>query len=101
MTACAIDLGGGTFDISAFCGSPAGYLKCWPPVAIRPWAAMISTARLPSGFASRVGMDENLEPVEQRILLETAKSAKEELTDQASVEIEVLDWQGTLSREAQ
>jgi len=31
--------------------------------------------------------------------METAKSAKEELTDQDTVEIEVLDWQGVLTRD--
>ena len=47
----------------------------------------------------QVGMDESLDPTEQRILMETAKSAKEELTDQDTVEIEVLDWQGVLTRD--
>ena len=43
-------------------------------------------------------MDEDLNPIEQRILLETAKSAKEELTDSEHVELEILDWKGTLTR---
>ena len=44
-------------------------------------------------------MSDDLSPVEQRILLQTAKFAKEELTDSAEVQLEVLDWQGLLTRE--
>ena len=47
----------------------------------------------------QVGLDESLDPTEQRVLLEMAKFAKEELTDVDSVELELLDWQSVLTRE--
>ena len=46
-----------------------------------------------------IGMAASLNPMEQRILLETARAAKEELTELDQVEIEILDWQGVLSRQ--
>jgi molecular chaperone HscA len=40
----------------------------------------------------QMGMGEDLNPIEQRILLEAAKSAKEELTDSSEVELQF--WTG-------
>ena len=92
------DLGGGTFDISILRLS-RGVFEVLATGGDSALGGDDFDRAIAEWIRQQVGMDENLEPVEQRILLETAKSAKEELTDQESVEIEVLDWQGTLSRE--
>jgi molecular chaperone HscA len=92
------DLGGGTFDISILRLS-RGVFEVLATGGDSALGGDDFDRAIAEWIRQQVGMDENLEPVEQRILLETAKSAKEELTDQESVEIEVLDWQGSLSRE--
>jgi molecular chaperone HscA len=92
------DLGGGTFDISILRLS-RGVFEVLATGGDSALGGDDFDRAIAEWIRQQVGMDEHLEPVEQRILLETAKSAKEELTDQDSVEIEVLDWQGTLSRE--
>lgn len=92
------DLGGGTFDISILRLS-RGVFEVLATGGDSALGGDDFDRAIAEWIRQQVGMDENLEPVEQRILLETAKSAKEELTDHESVEIEVLDWQGSLSRE--
>ena len=92
------DLGGGTFDISILRLS-RGVFEVLATGGDSALGGDDFDRAIAEWIRQQVGMDENLEPVEQRILLETAKSAKEELTDQESVEIEVLDWQGTLGRD--
>jgi len=92
------DLGGGTFDISILRLS-RGVFEVLATGGDSALGGDDFDRAIAEWIRQQVGMDENLEPVEQRILLETAKSAKEELTDQASVELEVLDWQGTLNRD--
>ena len=92
------DLGGGTFDISILRLS-RGVFEVLATGGDSALGGDDFDRAIAEWIRQQVGMDENLEPVEQRILLEIAKSAKEELTDQASVELEVLDWQGTLSRD--
>jgi molecular chaperone HscA len=92
------DLGGGTFDISILRLS-RGVFEVLATGGDSALGGDDFDRAIAEWIRQQVGMDENLEPVEQRILLETAKSVKEELTDQASVELEVLDWQGTLSRD--
>jgi molecular chaperone HscA len=92
------DLGGGTFDISILRLS-RGVFEVLATGGDSALGGDDFDRAIAEWIRQQVGMDENLEPVEQRILLETAKSAKEELTDQESVEIEVLDWQGSLNRE--
>ncbi len=92
------DLGGGTFDISILRLS-RGVFEVLATGGDSALGGDDFDRAIAEWIRQQVGMDENLEPVEQRILLETAKSAKEELTEQASVDIEVLDWQGTLDRQ--
>jgi|TARA_B110000879_G_scaffold70807_1_gene98863 molecular chaperone HscA len=92
------DLGGGTFDISILRLS-RGVFEVLATGGDSALGGDDFDRAIAEWIRQQVGMDENLEPVEQRILLEIAKSAKEELTDQASVELEVLDWQGTLNRD--
>ncbi len=92
------DLGGGTFDISILRLS-RGVFEVLATGGDSALGGDDFDRAIAEWIRQQVGMDENLEPVEQRILLETAKSAKEELTEQESVEIEVLDWQGKLDRQ--
>ena len=98
QTIAVFDLGGGTFDISILeLGDGVFEVKSTNgdthlggddfDYAIAQW------------LCAEIGMGDSLNPMEQRILLETAKAAKEELTDSDEVQLEVLDWQGTLSRE--
>jgi molecular chaperone HscA len=92
------DLGGGTFDISIL-RLTRGVFEVLATGGDSALGGDDFDRAIAEWIRQQVGMDENLEPVEQRILLETAKSAKEELTDHESVDIEVLDWQGSLNRE--
>ena len=92
------DLGGGTFDISILRLS-RGVFEVLATGGNSALGGDDFDRAIAEWIRQQVGMDERLEPVEQRILLEAAKSAKEELTEQPSVKLEVLDWQGTLTRE--
>ena len=92
------DLGGGTFDISILRLS-RGVFEVLATGGDSALGGDDFDRVIAEWIRQQVGMNESLDPIEQRILLETAKSAKEELTDQGSVAIEVLDWQGTLSRD--
>ena len=47
------DLGGGTFDISILRLTQAACSRSWPPVVIRPWAAMTTTRPWRPGCCSR------------------------------------------------
>ena len=92
------DLGGGTFDISILRLSK-GVFEVFATGGDSALGGDDFDHAIADWLRQQMGMDENLNPIEQRILLETAKSAKEELTDSSQVELEVLDWQGTLTRE--
>ena len=97
-TIAVYDLGGGTFDISILRLS-RGVFEVLATGGDSALGGDDVDRMIAEWLRQEIGMDESLEPIEQRILLETAKSAKEELTDQNSVQIEVLDWQGSLTRE--
>ena len=92
------DLGGGTFDISILRLSK-GVFEVLATGGDSALGGDDFDHAIADWLRQQMGMDENLNPIEQRILLETAKSAKEELTDSSQVELEVLDWQGALTRE--
>ena len=92
------DLGGGTFDISILRLS-RGVFEVLATGGDSALGGDDFDRVIAEWIRQQVGMNESLDPIEQRILLETAKSAKEELTDQDTVAIEVLDWQGTLTRD--
>jgi molecular chaperone HscA len=92
------DLGGGTFDISILRLSK-GVFEVLATGGDSALGGDDFDHAIADWLRQQMGMDENLNPIEQRILLEMAKSAKEELTDSSQVELEVLDWQGTLTRE--
>ncbi|UVW34711.1 Fe-S protein assembly chaperone HscA [SAR92 clade bacterium H455] len=97
-TIAVYDLGGGTFDISILRLS-RGVFEVLATGGDSALGGDDLDRVIAEWLRQEIGMDESLDPIEQRILLETAKSAKEELTDQDSVQIEVLDWQGSLTRE--
>ena len=97
-TIAVYDLGGGTFDISILRLS-RGVFEVLATGGDSALGGDDLDRVIAEWLRQEIGMDESLDPIEQRILLETAKSAKEELTDQDSVQIEVLDWQGLLTRE--
>jgi molecular chaperone HscA len=97
-TIAVYDLGGGTFDISILRLS-RGVFEVLATGGDSALGGDDVDRMIAEWLRQEIGMDESLDPIEQRILLETAKSAKEELTDQNSVQIEVLDWQGSLTRE--
>ena len=97
-TIAVYDLGGGTFDISILRLS-RGVFEVLATGGDSALGGDDFDRAIAEWIREQVGMDESLDPIEQRILIETAKSAKEELTDQDSVEIEVLDWQGVLTRD--
>ncbi|MDC3261225.1 Fe-S protein assembly chaperone HscA [bacterium] len=97
-TIAVYDLGGGTFDISILRLS-RGVFEVLATGGDSALGGDDFDRAIAEWIRQQVGMDESLDPTEQRILMETAKSAKEELTDQDTVEIEVLDWQGVLTRD--
>ena len=97
-TIAVYDLGGGTFDISILRLS-RGVFEVLATGGDSALGGDDVDRMIAEWLRQEIGMDESLDPIEQRILLETAKSAKEELTDQNSVQIEVLYWQGSLTRE--
>jgi molecular chaperone HscA len=97
-TIAVYDLGGGTFDISILRLS-RGVFEVLATGGDSALGGDDFDRVIAEWIRQQIGLPDSLEPVEQRILLETAKSAKEELTDEQSVEIEVLDWNGVLTRD--
>ncbi len=92
------DLGGGTFDISILRLSK-GVFEVLATGGDSALGGDDFDQEIANWIRQQMGMGEDLNPVEQRILLETAKSAKEELSQLEQVQLEVLDWQGSLTRE--
>ena len=92
------DLGGGTFDVSILRLS-RGVFEVLATGGDSALGGDDFDHAIAEWLRQQGGMSESLNPTEQRILLETAKAAKEELTDSESVEIEILDWSGVLSRD--
>jgi len=92
------DLGGGTFDVSILRLS-RGVFEVLATGGDSALGGRGFVHAIAEWLRQQMGMSESLNPTEQRILLETAKAAKEELTDSESVDIEILDWSGVLSRD--
>jgi molecular chaperone HscA len=92
------DLGGGTFDVSILKLSRGVFevLATGGDSALGGDDFDHSIAEWSYG---QTGLDRSLSPKEQRLLLETSKAAKEELTKSDRVDIDVLDWHGTLTIE--
>tara|TARA_B110000503_G_scaffold17229_1_gene24910 strand:+ start:6996 stop:8864 length:1869 start_codon:yes stop_codon:yes gene_type:complete len=92
------DLGGGTFDVSIMRLS-RGVFEVLATGGDSALGGDDFDHLIAEWLRQQSGMSESLNPMEQRILLETAKAAKEELTDSETVEIELLDWSGVLTRD--
>ena len=92
------DLGGGTFDISVLRLS-RGVFEVLATGGDSALGGDDFDHAIAQWLRDEIGMTASLNPMEQRILLETARAAKEELTELDQVEIEILDWQGVLSRQ--
>ena len=97
-TIAVYDLGGGTFDISILRLS-RGVFEVLATGGDSALGGDDFDRTIAEWIRQQVGLDESLDPIEQRVLLEMAKFAKEELTDVDSVELELLDWQSVLTRE--
>ena len=91
------DLGGGTFDISILRLSK-GVFEVLATGGDSALGGDDFDHAIADWLRQQIGMGEDLRPIEQRILLEAAKSAKEELTGSEQVELEIHDWQGTITR---
>jgi molecular chaperone HscA len=91
------DLGGGTFDISILRLSK-GVFEVLATGGDSALGGDDFDHTIADWLRQQIGMGEDLSPIEQRILLEAAKSAKEELTGSEQVELEIHDWQGTITR---
>ena len=91
------DLGGGTFDISILRLSK-GVFEVLATGGDSALGGDDFDHAIADWLRQQIGMGEDLSPIEQRILLEAAKSAKEELTGSEQVELEIHDWQGAITR---
>jgi len=84
------DLGGGTFDISILRLSK-GVFEVLATGGDSALGGDDLDHAIANWLCSELGMTHYLNPVEQRVLLETAKSAKEELTESEKVQLDILD----------
>ena len=92
------DLGGGTFDVSILKLSK-GVFEVLATGGDSALGGDDFDHTLAEWLRGQIGLDRSRNPKEQRLLLETSKSAKEKLTDSDRVDIDVLGWQGTLTSE--
>jgi len=92
------DLGGGTFDISILRLS-RGVFEVLATGGDSALGGDDFDYAIADWLRCELGMSEDLDRVEQRILLETARFAKEELTDCSEVKLEILDTSLLLTRE--
>ena len=92
------DLGGGTFDVSILKLSK-GVFEVLATGGDSALGGDDFDHTLAEWLRGQIGLDRSRSPKEQRLLLETSKSAKEKLTDSDRVDIDVLGWQGTLTSE--
>ena len=92
------DLGGGTFDVSILKLS-RGVFEVLATGGDSALGGDDFDHSIAEWLYAQTGLDRSLSPKEQRLLLETSKAAKEELTKSDRVDIDVLDWHGTLTIE--
>jgi molecular chaperone HscA len=84
------DLGGGTFDISILRLSK-GVFEVLATGGDSALGGDDLDYAVANWLCSELNMTEDLDPVKQRILLEAAKSAKEELTERDRVQLDILN----------
>ncbi len=92
------DLGGGTFDISILRLSK-GVFEVLATGGDSALGGDDLDHAIANWLCSELGMTHDLDPVEQRVLLETAKCAKEELTESDKVELDILDAKLVLTKD--
>lgn len=92
------DLGGGTFDISILRLSK-GVFEVLATGGDSALGGDDFDYAIADWLRVELGLSEDLDRVEQRILLETARSAKEELTDCLEVQLDILDTCLVLTRD--
>ena len=92
------DLGGGTFDISILRLSK-GVFEVLATGGDSALGGDDLDHAIANWLCSELGMTHDLDPVEQRVLLEAAKCAKEELTESDKVELDILGAKLVLTKD--
>ena len=92
------DLGGGTFDISVL-RLTGGVFEVLATGGDSALGGDDFDHAIAGWIVQQAGLSADLDPGEQRLLLEVACAAKEALTSQESVPVAYAGWQGHLSRE--
>ena len=91
------DLGGGTFDISILRLSH-GVFEVLSTGGDSALGGDDFDRALAEWIVEQAGLEQNLSPSQQRQLLMEARKAKEALSEQSQVEINVVGWSGVLNR---
>lgn len=91
------DLGGGTFDVSILRLSK-GVFEVLSTGGDSSLGGDDFDHCIADWIIKEAKLSSNLSPTEQKILLKTACSAKEALTDQLEITVSYQNWQGTLTR---
>jgi molecular chaperone HscA len=92
------DLGGGTFDISILRLS-GGVFEVLATGGDSALGGDDFDHAIAGWIVEQAGVSSDLDPGQQRLLLEAACAAKEALTTAGSANLSYADWQGSLSRE--
>ena len=92
------DLGGGTFDISIL-RLTGGVFEVLATGGDSALGGDDFDHAIAGWMVEQAGVSSDLDPTQQRLLLEAACAAKEALTDSAEATLAYGDWQGSLSRE--
>lgn len=93
------DLGGGTFDISIL-RLTRGVFEVLATGGDSALGGDDFDHAIASWMVGQAGLSTDLDPGEQRHLLQLACAAKESLTDSDTVSLSYGDWQGSLTRDA-
>ncbi|HZX50499.1 MAG TPA: Fe-S protein assembly chaperone HscA [Pseudomonas sp.] len=91
------DLGGGTFDISIL-RLTGGVFEVLATGGDSALGGDDFDHAIAGWMVEQAGVSSDLDPTQQRLLLEAACAAKEALTDSAEATLAYGDWQGSLSR---
>ncbi|WP_167142089.1 Fe-S protein assembly chaperone HscA [Pseudomonas sp. OTU750018] len=92
------DLGGGTFDISVL-RLTGGVFEVLATGGDSALGGDDFDHAIAGWIVQQAGISSDLDPAQQRLLLESACAAKEALTDSASASLSYAGWAGQLSRE--
>ncbi|VXC39467.1 DnaK-like molecular chaperone specific for IscU [Pseudomonas sp. 8BK] len=92
------DLGGGTFDISVL-RLTGGVFEVLATGGDSALGGDDFDHAIAGWIVEQAGISSDLDPTQQRLLLEVACAAKEALTDSASASLSYAGWAGQLSRE--